>query len=224
MLSQIAPFSRSRARDPRGLTSSRWTKGNRFAVTDCLQHATSGECWIPVSPPPPHIIDIIIFYHIHRFQPIITPIYFLHGRSGLSSLFRRPRSCILTRPRAGCAALRNLLKLKEWLTVPDAARHLSILFGEEVGDTNLSCPAERVVAFYNQCGTCEPWIKEGKGAIKWTRLSCRTFAANAVRLQLRTLGYNLGNFLRALATPEPISDLEALPDYPRGQTGKAANH
>jgi hypothetical protein len=28
------------------------------------------------------------------------------------------------------------------------------------------------------------WIKEGKGAIKWTRLSCRTFAANAVRLQL----------------------------------------
>jgi hypothetical protein len=32
---------------------------------------------------------------------------------------------------------------------------------------------------------CEQWIKEGKGAIKWTRLSCRTFAANAVRLQLR---------------------------------------
>ena len=39
----------------------------------------------------------------------------------------------------------------------------------------------RVVAFYNKRGTCEQWIKEGKGAIKWTRLSCRTFAANAVR-------------------------------------------
>jgi hypothetical protein len=37
------------------------------------------------------------------------------------------------------------------------------------------------VAFYNQRGTAEQWIKEGKGAIKWTRLSCRTFAANAVR-------------------------------------------
>src|SRR5271166_2782729 len=49
---------------------------------------------------------------------------------------------------------------------------------------NLSRPAERVVAFYNKRGTCEQWIKEGKGAIKWTRLSCRTFAANAVRLQL----------------------------------------
>src|SRR6516164_1235144 len=48
-------------------------------------------------------------------------------------------------------------------------------------------PAERVVAFYNKRGTCEQWIKEGKGAIKWTRLSCRTFAANAVRLQLHAL-------------------------------------
>src|SRR5262249_15241936 len=44
------------------------------------------------------------------------------------------------------------------------------------------------------------------GAIKWTRLSCRTFAANAVRLQLHALAYNLGNFLRTLATPEPIKD------------------
>src|SRR3981189_468895 len=63
-----------------------------------------------------------------------------------------------------------------------------------------------VVAFYNKRGTCEQWIKEGKGAIKWTRLSCRTFAANAVRLQLHALAYNLGNFLRTLATPEPIKD------------------
>jgi hypothetical protein len=64
---------------------------------------------------------------------------------------------------------------------------------------------ENVVAFYNKRGTCEQWIKEGKGAIKWTRLS-RSFAANAVRLQLHALAYNLGNFLRTLATPEPIKD------------------
>ena len=72
--------------------------------------------------------------------------------------------------------------------------------------TNLSRPPENIVAFYNQRGTCEQWIKEGKGAVKWTRLSCRTFAANAVRLQLHALAYNLGNFLRTLATPEPIKD------------------
>ena len=46
------------------------------------------------------------------------------------------------------------------------------------------------------------WIKEGKGAIKWTRLSCSTFAANAVRLQLHALAYNLGNFMRTLAMPK----------------------
>src|SRR5215469_13849985 len=64
---------------------------------------------------------------------------------------------------------------------------------------NLARLAERVVAFYNHRGTCEQYIKEGKGAIKWIRLSCRSFAANAVRLQLHVLAYNLGNFMRTLA-------------------------
>ncbi|KAF0208361.1 MAG: transposase IS4 family [Methylocystaceae bacterium] len=57
------------------------------------------------------------------------------------------------------------------------------------------------MAFYSKRGACEQYIKEGKGAIKWTRLSGRSFAANAVRLQLHALAYNLGNFLRTLAMP-----------------------
>ena len=65
-------------------------------------------------------------------------------------------------------------------------------------------PAERVVAFYNGRGTAEQWIKEGKNAAKWTRLSCCSFAANAVRLQLHALAYNLANFLRTLALPDQI--------------------
>jgi hypothetical protein len=64
---------------------------------------------------------------------------------------------------------------------------------------------ERVVAFYNQRGTAEQWIKEREAAIKWTRLSCRSFAANAVRLQLHVLAYNLGNFIRTLALPSQRS-------------------
>ena len=68
--------------------------------------------------------------------------------------------------------------------------------------TNMARPAERVVAFYNQRGTAEQHFKVGKYAIKWTRLSCRTFAANAVRLQLHALAYNLGNFMRTLAMPK----------------------
>ena len=69
---------------------------------------------------------------------------------------------------------------------------------------NLARPAERAVVFYNQRGTCEQFIKQGKGAVKWTRLSCRTFAANAVRLQLHALAYNLGNFMRTLAVPKTV--------------------
>ena len=68
--------------------------------------------------------------------------------------------------------------------------------------TNLCRSAERVVAFYNGRGTAEQWIKEGKNAVKWTRLSCRSMAANAVRLQLHALAYNLSNFLRTLALPK----------------------
>ena len=70
--------------------------------------------------------------------------------------------------------------------------------------TNLGRPAERVVAFYNQRGTAEQWIKEGKNAIRWTRLSCRRFNHNAVRLQLHALAYNLGNFMRTLALPDAV--------------------
>jgi Transposase DDE domain group 1 len=36
----------------------------------------------------------------------------------------------------------------------------------------------------------------------WTRLSCHSFATNAVRLQLHVLAYNLGNFMRTLAMPK----------------------
>ncbi len=69
----------------------------------------------------------------------------------------------------------------------------------------MGSPSKRVVAFYNKRGTAEHWIKEGKGAIKWTRLSCRSFNANAGRLQLHALAYNNGNFLHTLATPHAIA-------------------
>jgi hypothetical protein len=71
--------------------------------------------------------------------------------------------------------------------------------------TNLSRPVERGVAFYNRRGTCEQWIKQGKNAIKWTCLSCCSFTANAVRLQLHALAYNLANFMRTLALPEAVA-------------------
>ena len=70
--------------------------------------------------------------------------------------------------------------------------------------TNLCRPPERVVAFYNQRGTAEQWIREGKNAVRWTRLSCRSMTANAVRLQLHALAYNLANFFRTLVLPDEV--------------------
>jgi len=70
--------------------------------------------------------------------------------------------------------------------------------------TNLTKPSKNVVKFYNGRGTAEQWIKEGKNAVKWTKLSCRTFKDNQTRLQLFVLAYNLANFLRRLALPGDV--------------------
>jgi len=61
-----------------------------------------------------------------------------------------------------------------------------------------------VVRFYNQRGTAEQWIKEGKDATHWTRLPCHRFRANEVRLLLGVIAYNLGNLLRRLVLPVAI--------------------
>ena len=71
--------------------------------------------------------------------------------------------------------------------------------------TNLRRDAERVVKFYNGRGVAEQWIKEGKNAVKWTKLSCHDFVDNQVRPQLFALAYNLGNFLRRAALPPGVS-------------------
>ena len=70
--------------------------------------------------------------------------------------------------------------------------------------TNLERPAKQVVRFYNQRGTAEQWIKEGKNAVRWTRLSCHDFVDNEVRLHLFVLAYNLGNFLRQAVLPPAV--------------------
>jgi hypothetical protein len=70
--------------------------------------------------------------------------------------------------------------------------------------TNLSYPTIGIICFYNGRGTAEQWIKEGKYALNWTRLSCHKFVANQVRLALFVLAYNLGNFMRRLALPESV--------------------
>jgi hypothetical protein len=72
--------------------------------------------------------------------------------------------------------------------------------------TNLTRASRAVVRFYNKRGTAEQWIKEGKQAVKMTRLSCHRFQANEVRLWLSLIAYNLGNLWRRLVLPKGIGN------------------
>ena len=71
--------------------------------------------------------------------------------------------------------------------------------------TNMCAKPEGIVHFYNGRGPAEQWIKEGKYALNWPRLSSKRFISNRVRLWLFVLAYNLGNFLRRLVLPKKIT-------------------
>ena len=71
---------------------------------------------------------------------------------------------------------------------------------------NLSLSSRALVRFYNKRGTAEQWIKEGKQAVKMTRLSCHRFRSNEVRLWLSVIAYNLGNLWRRLVLPQKIGN------------------
>ena len=72
--------------------------------------------------------------------------------------------------------------------------------------TNMPMEPDWIIRFYNQRGTAEQYIKEGKQAINWTRLSCKGMAQNEVRLQLHALAYNIGAFLQGTDLPDEIAD------------------
>jgi hypothetical protein len=104
-----------------------------------------------------------------------------------------------------------LYQAASWKTARRVVAKVEFHFGElfpRVGFivTNLTLPCRAVVRFYNKRGTAEQWIKEGKQAVKMTRLSCHRFRSNEVRLWLSVIAYNLGNLWRRLALPHRISN------------------
>jgi hypothetical protein len=104
-----------------------------------------------------------------------------------------------------------LCQAASWKTPRRVAAKVEFHFGElfpRVGFIviNLEAPSRTVVCFYNIWGTAEQWIKEGKQAVKMTRLSCHRFRPNEVRLALSQLAYNLGNLWRRLALPRRIEN------------------
>jgi hypothetical protein len=72
--------------------------------------------------------------------------------------------------------------------------------------TNLETDSRAVARFYNKRGTVEQRIKEGKQAVKMTRLSCHRFRSNEVRLWLSVIAYNLEKLWRRLTLPRRIGN------------------
>jgi hypothetical protein len=104
-----------------------------------------------------------------------------------------------------------LYQAASWKTARRVVAKVEFHFGElfpRVGFivTNLDTDNRAVVRFYNKRGTAEQWIKEGKPAVKMTRLSCHRFRSNEVRLWLSVMAYNLGNLWRRLVLPNRIGN------------------
>ena len=78
--------------------------------------------------------------------------------------------------------------------------------------TNLEADSRAVVRFYNKA---EQWVKEGKRAVKITRLSCHRFRSNEVRLWLSLVAYNLGNLWRRLVLPLRVGNWSLTSLQPR---------
>jgi hypothetical protein len=69
--------------------------------------------------------------------------------------------------------------------------------------TNLPMEPDWITRFYNLCGTAEQH-KESRTI--WTRLPCKRFFDNEVRLQLHALPYNQSVFLQGADLPEEMAD------------------
>ena len=137
-----------------------------------------------------------------------------HPPAGNDSL-ERDIAELLTRP-AGRPSHKPVVRYKSylyqaasWKKARRVVAKLEFHFGElfpRVGFivTNLETASRAVLRFYNKRGTAEQWIKEGKQAVKMTRLSCHRFRSNEVRLWLSVIAYNLGNLWRRLVLPKRI--------------------
>ena len=124
-----------------------------------------------------------------------------------------------------------LYQAASWKTARRVVAKVEFHFGElfpRVGFivTNLETDNRAVVRFYNKRGTAEQWIKEGKQAVKMTRLSCHRFRSNGVRLLLSVMAYNLGNLWQRLVLPRRIDhwSLTSLQQRPVKTGGRLVKH
>lgn len=70
--------------------------------------------------------------------------------------------------------------------------------------TNMSSMPKEVIRFYSNRGTMENFIKEGKNGFSFDQMSSTDFIANANKLALGMLAYNLNNWLRRICFSKPL--------------------
>jgi hypothetical protein len=117
-------------------------------------------------------------------------------------LQRRYRRCQL--PQRSFSSFRH--RARSWLRqrrICYKAEHTAVGTNLRFLVTNCKGRASEVFAFYNDRGECENRIEEFKNGFYADRLSCHRFLANAFRLLLHGIAYNLVNLFRLLQLPQP---------------------
>ena len=80
-----------------------------------------------------------------------------------------------------------------------------LLFNYSFIVTNLSYRPRNIVKFYQNRGTMENFIKEGKNGFAFDQLSSPDFYTNATKLQIALLAYNFVNWFRRLCLPKSMN-------------------
>ena len=124
-----------------------------------------------------------------------------HAEPRQKQLQRRYRRTQL--PQRGFSSFRH--RARSWTRqrrICYKAEHTAVGTNLRFVITNCAGRASQVFAFYNDRGECENRIEEFKNGFRADRLSCHRFLANAFRLLLHGLAYNLVNLFR-LQLPQP---------------------
>ena len=151
----------------------------------------------------PLLYDFCEFFGIQYAMGIAANSVFQHRAEPLQKkLKRRYRRSQL--PQRSFSSFRH--RARSWSRqrrICYKAEHTAVGTNLRFLVTNFTGSASEVFAFCNDRGECESRIEELKNGFRADRLSCHRFLANAFRLLLHGIAYNLVNLFRLLQLPKP---------------------
>ncbi len=143
-------IARLRPRPRRAMRGARATRARHGGVAErskahawkvCIRETVSR---VRIPPSPPTTIVFVGVFVSNWLTPINQPTAFHRGLDSWARCYGCKTRVARSHAWMSCSwapVLKKLLKLKEWLTVPNAARHLTILFGGCFGGgRSAACP------------------------------------------------------------------------------------